>query len=98
MQASAALKVKRLLTTFLLRVPRSEPTIRPPDAPAQGQEKEETAPRNGALCGPYLPNRSQTASVCTWRSWASSLPFGAGMFSDIVTAALPSAVAAANWV
>jgi hypothetical protein len=46
----------------------------------------------------YLPSRSQTAVVWTRRSWASSLPVGAGMFRVVVTAREPSAVAAANWV
>ncbi len=54
----------------------------------------------GQLVGPadaHLPSSAHTAVAWTPRSWASSSPMGAGMFSDVVTARLPSAVAAANW-
>ena len=44
----------------------------------------------------YLPSSAQTAFACTPRSWRSSAPFGAGMFSVVVTERLPSAVAAAH--
>ena len=45
----------------------------------------------------YLPSSAQTAVACTSRSWRSSAPFGAGMLSDVVTGAVPSALAAAHW-
>ena len=44
----------------------------------------------------YLPSSAQTALPCRSRSWRSSAPFGAGMFSDVVTERVPSAVDAAH--
>ena len=45
----------------------------------------------------YLPSSAQTAVVWRRRSWARSLPLGAGMLRVVVSARLPSAVAAASW-
>jgi hypothetical protein len=43
------------------------------------------------------PSTAHTAVVWTARSLASRRPLGAGMLSDVVTARVPSAEAAANW-
>ena len=44
----------------------------------------------------HFPSSAQTADACTDRSRLSRAPVGAGMFSEVVTERVPSAVAAAH--